>query len=158
MTTCTVGNRNVSDVQFPHCLRSRLAGSFTTEVFSQGAAAELLCSIPSPVTMCRYSCYVWLYYVQARVSKCLQGMLAACSTRPLISTSYQHLLLMFSPCTFLHLVAFAEQNTDYFSIFINTSRGAEAELFGASDVETQIGMFSHASVTGGGFSKSPVIR
>lgn len=66
---------------------------------------------------------------------------------PSFLASYQHLLLMFFPCTFLHLVAFAEQNTDYFSIFINISRGAQAELFGASDVETRIGMFSHASVT-----------
>lgn len=159
MTTCTVGYRNVSDMcNFLIVWGLDWLVPSQLRFFSQGAAAELLCSIPSPVTMCRYSCYVWLYYAQARVSKCLQGTLAACSARPLISASYQHLLLMFFPCTFLHLVAFAEQNTDYFSIFINTSRGAEAELFGASDVETQIGMFSHASVTGEGFSKSPVTR
>jgi len=36
----------------------------------------------------------------------------------------------------LHLVAFAEQNTDYHSIFIIISRGTEAELFGVSDSET----------------------
>lgn len=48
----------------------------------------------------------------------------------------------------MHLVAFAEQNMDYYSIFIIISRGAEAELFGASDLEAWVGMFSHAGVTG----------
>lgn len=135
--TCTVGYRNVSDmcnflvVWGP---RVTLCLDWLTEV-SQGAAAELLYSIPSLITKWQYTYYKWLYYTQGRVTKCLQGTLAAHSLRFPISLSYQHLLLIFFPSTFLHLVAFAEQNTDYYSIFIIISWGAEAELFGASDSE-----------------------
>lgn len=39
------------------------------------------------------------------------------------------------PSTFVHLVAFAEQNTDYLSIFITISSGTVSELFGASDLD-----------------------
>lgn len=65
-----------------------------------------------------------------------------------LRASYQHLLLMFPLYLFLHLVAFAVQNTDYFSIFINLSRGAKAKLLGAWDAESRFGMFSHAWETG----------
>lgn len=88
----------VRHVQFPHCLRSmgnvvsRLAVPSTTEV-SQGAAAEVLYSIPSPITIWWCTYYKWLYYTQGRVTKCLQGTLAG--LRPLVSVSYQHLLLIF---------------------------------------------------------------
>lgn len=62
------------------------------------------------------------------------------SLRPLIS---QTSALDFFPIHLLHLVAFAVQNTDYHSIFIIISRGAEAELFGASDLRTWVFVFSH---------------
>lgn len=154
MTTYTVGYRNVSDMcnflivwgldwLVPSQLRD--SGFF----FSQGAAAELLCSIPSLVTMCRYSCYMWLHHAQARVTKCLQGTPSACRPRAPSSLWVTNICFWCFPCTFfLHLVAFAVQNTDHFSIFINLSRGAKAKLLGAWDAESWFGMFSHAWETG----------
>lgn len=146
MTTYTVGYRNVSDMcNFPIVWSLDWLVPSQRRVFfsSQGAAAEPLCSIPSLLTMCRYSYSVWLHHAQARVSKCLQGTAAACSPRPrhLCETSASDV----SPVPFfLHLVAFAVQTTDYFSIFINFSWGAESKLLGAWDAESRFETFSHA--------------
>lgn len=110
MTTYTVGYRNVSDMcnflivwGLDWLVPSQLRG-----VFSQGAAAKLLCSIPSLVTMCRYSCYMSLHHAQARVTKCLQGTPDACSPRPRhLCERVTNICFWCFPCTFfciwLHL-------------------------------------------------------
>lgn len=164
-TTYTVGYRNVSDMcNFPivWSLDWLVPSQLRISSLSQAAAAELLCSIPSLLTMCRYSCYMWLHHAQARVTKCLQGTAAACSPRP------RHLCELPTSASdvssvpfffFLHVVAFAVQTT---TIFPYSLIFPEALSLSSSVCEIQrvdFGMFSHALETsergaewlGGGF-------
>lgn len=76
-------------------------------------------------------CYIWLSFMLGKVTTCLQGTPAAHNHRDL--SFLKHLLLIFLPLHLMHLDAFAEQNTDYHSIFILISLGAVAELFCISD-------------------------